>query len=166
MVKGKGLKVKEENAEIEQFKNQLARALADYDNLRKRVEAEKLGWEVEAESRAVLKFLPIIDMIEDAQKHLKDSGLAIVIGEFEKSLNELDVEKIKVAPGDEFNPLEMEAVETVSGGPEHKISEVVKTGWKIKDESFIIRPAKVKVFGGKPKKEEEVKKELNRGDYM
>jgi molecular chaperone GrpE len=135
--------------QLYQIKNQLARALADYDNLRKRVEAEKLNWEVEAESRAVLKFLPVLDMLEDAQVHLKNSGLAIVVGEFKKALSELDVEEIKAQPGDSFNPLEMEAIEMVSGGPVHKVSEVVKTGWKIKNEAFIIRPAKVKVFGKK-----------------
>jgi molecular chaperone GrpE (heat shock protein) len=148
MAKGKRQEVKEKiDEEKVLLKSQLARALADYDNLRKRVEAEKLGWEVEAESRAVLKMLPILDMIEDAQGHLKDSGLAIVIGEFKKSLSDLDVEEIKAQPGDNFNPLEMEAIEVVLGGPEHKISEVIKTGWKIKNEAFIIRPAKVKVFG-------------------
>jgi molecular chaperone GrpE (heat shock protein) len=104
-------------------------------------------WEVEAESRAVQKLLPVLDMIEDAQTHLKDSGLAIVIGEFKRSLSELDVEEIKASPGDEFNPLEEEVIEIVSGRVNNKISEVIKTGWKIKGESFIIRPAKVKVFG-------------------
>lgn len=148
MVKGKKQEIKEDE-EKALLKSQLARALADYDNLRKRIEVEKAGWEVEAESRAVLKLLPILDMIEDAQEHLKDSGLAIVIGEFKKSLQDLDVEEINIKIGEEFDPLKEEATEIVSGGKEHTVSEIVKTGWKIKDQAFIIRPARVKVFGNK-----------------
>ena len=66
------------------MKNQLARALADYDNLRKRVEGEKDAWEKIAASKVVLRLLPVLDMTLEAQKHLKDAGLAIVIGEFRK----------------------------------------------------------------------------------
>lgn len=148
MVKGKGLKIKEgKQGELDLLKNQLARALADYDNFRKRVETEKLGWEAEAESRAVLKLLPILDMIEDAQGHLKDSGLAIVIDEFKKSLNDLGVEEIVVRSGDYFDPLIEEATEIVTGSPENMVSEVVRSGWKIRNQPYIIRPARVKVSG-------------------
>ena len=141
MVKGK----KPENKEIERLKNQLARTLADYDNLRKRIESEKIVWEQIASTRAISGFLPIFDMLLDAQKHLKDPGLEIVTGEFRKSLNDLGVEEIRAAVGDEFNPLEEEAVDLVAEGKENTIAKVVQIGWKIKNQPFIIRPAKVKV---------------------
>ena len=152
MVKGK----KQENKEVEHLKNQLARALADYDNLRKRIESEKEAWEKIAASKVVLQLLPVFDMTLEAQKHLKDAGLEIVIGEFRKSLYDLGVEEIKVEVGDEFNPLEEEVVEMVAEGADNTVAEVVQIGWKIRDESFtgaltgqaerlIIRPAKVKV---------------------
>lgn len=141
MVKGK----KPESKEIVELKNQLARALADYDNLRKRIESEKEAWEKIAASKVVLQLLPVFDMLLDAQKHLKDAGLEIVIGEFRKSLYDLGVEEIRVEVGDEFNPLEEEVVEMVAEGRENTVAEVVQIGWKIRGESFIIRPAKVKV---------------------
>lgn len=136
---------KKKNEETEHLKNQLARALADYDNLRKRVESEKISWEQIAATRAVSGLLPVFDMILDSQKHLKDAGLEIVIGEFRKSLNDLGIEEIRAGIGDDFNPLEEEAVEMVAGGKENTIAEVVQIGWKIKNQPFIIRPAKVKV---------------------
>ncbi|MGA2910401.1 MAG: nucleotide exchange factor GrpE [Candidatus Microgenomates bacterium] len=139
-------KSKKNNQEVELLKGQLARALADYDNLRKRVESEKIAWEQIAATRAISGLLPVFDMLLDAQEHLKDAGLEIVIGEFRKSIQDLGVEEIRVAVGDEFNPLEEEAIEMVAGGKENTVAEVVQIGWKIKDQEFIIRPAKVKVF--------------------
>lgn len=134
------------NEEVALLKNQLARALADYDNLRKRVESEKQIMQGMAASKVVNGLLPVLDMLLDAQKHLQDPGVEIVIGEFRKSLYDLGVEEIRANIGDFFNPLEEEAVEMVAGGEENKIAEVMQIGWKIKDESFIIRPAKVKVY--------------------
>lgn len=148
------------------LKEQLARALADYDNLRKRVEAEKEGWEKIAASKVVLKLLPVLDMLVSAQAHLKDSGLELVLKGFKDSLSDLGVEEIQVKPGDDFNPLEEEVVETVPGGKKHKIAAVVQGGWKIKDEAFIIRPTKVKVYGPKTEKKEELEKEIARGNYV
>lgn len=145
--KTKEVKKEKKLSEVEELKNQVARALADYDNLRKRVEAEKESWETIAASKVALKLLPIFDMLGDAQKHLQDSGLEIVLREFRETLLGLGVEEIKVKPGDEFDPLLEEVVETVKGGKANTISEVVQSGWKIKNEAFIIRPAKVIVFG-------------------
>lgn len=132
--------------QLHEIKNQLARALADYDNLRRRVEAEKVTWEKMAASKVVLKFLPVFDMLIEAQKHVKDPGLEIVIGEFRKSLFELGIEEIGAGADDEFNPVVHEATEMVAGGKENTIAELVQTGWKIRGESYIIRPAKVKVY--------------------
>lgn len=148
-MKAKNLKPKvksEGSEEIENLKNQLARALADYDNLRRRVESEKGVWEKLAASKVVVRLLPVFDMMLEAQKHIKDPGLEIVVGEFRKSLFELGVEEIIVNSGDEFNPVFHEATDKVPGGKENTIAELVQTGWKIRDESYIIRPAKVKVY--------------------
>lgn len=151
MSKNSGHGIKEKEIELLQqqlreVKSQLVRTLADYDNLRKRIESEKIVWEKVAASKAVLKFLPVFDMILDAQRHLKDPGLEIVIGEFRKSLYELGVEEIRVEVGDKFNPINQEVTEMVAGGKEGQVAEVVQIGWKISGEEFIIRPAKVKVY--------------------
>lgn len=151
-IKGGKLKIKSEDKvhqELEIVKGMLARALADYDNLRKRIESEKESLEKNAGSKVVLKLLPVFDMIIDAQKHLKDSGLEIVIGEFRKSLYDLGIEEIKINIGDDFNPLEEEVSETVSGEKENTVAEILQMGWKIRGEGFIIRPARVNVVKNK-----------------
>lgn len=126
-------------------KSQLARALADYDNLRKRVEKGKEEFEKIAVLRFAIKALSIFDMLEDAQKHLKDSGIALTIEEFEKILEEEEVEKIKAEKGHKFDEELHEAVDVAKGGKKGRIAEVVLTGWKFVD-GPVIRPVKVKVY--------------------
>jgi molecular chaperone GrpE len=135
----------------QKLKEQLARALADYDNLRKRVEKEKEGFEKAARARIIARILPIFDMLEEVQKHLKDSGLAIALEEFEKLINEEGVERIKIKRGDRFDENLHEAVEAVEIVPDKgkdkkgRISEVRQSGWRFKEGS-IIRPVKVEVY--------------------
>jgi molecular chaperone GrpE len=155
------LKVKEEsevkseetrNVELDVVKGMLARALADYDNLKRRSEEEKLSWAKFSSLSIVSKLLPIMDMLESAQEHLKDSGLAIAIGEFKKVFNEEGLEEIRPEVGSEFNEETQEVIEVVDGTKDNTISEVVAPGWKFKDpvkdgaSGQIVRHAKVKVF--------------------
>ena len=142
MKKDVGKKTKK--GEFEDLKNQLARALADYDNLRKRVERERKQVEKIAGAKFALKALSVFDMLEDAQKHLKDSGISLTIEEFEKVLKDEGVEKIEAGPGTKFNEELHEAVEVVKAGKDGKIADVVLTGWKFRD-GPVIRPTKVKV---------------------
>ena len=135
--------------EIEHLKNQLARALADYDNLRKRTEREREDFGRVAKVMLIARLLSIYDMLEEAQKHLKDSGLAITIEEFTKVLKEEGIEKIDVKAGDAFNEEVHEAVEVTdlnSDGKdkEGKITEIVLSGWRLVD-GVVLRHAKVKV---------------------
>jgi len=133
---------------LEKANNQLARALADYDNLRKRIEREREGFEKVASARFAIKMLTVFDMIEEAQRHLKDSGIALTLEEFKKILEEEGIEKIEVGQGDKFDEEICEAVEVVKNGKGGKIVEVVLTGWKFSD-GPVIRPIKVKVSKGK-----------------
>jgi molecular chaperone GrpE len=140
----KDARKKTKKGEFEDLKNQLARALADYDNLRKRVERERDQVEKIAGAKFALKALSVFDMLEDAQKHLKDSGISLTIEEFEKVLKDEGVEKIESGPGTKFNEELHEAVEVVKTGKDGKIADVVLTGWKFRD-GPVIRPTKVKV---------------------
>lgn len=146
MVRKKTVSKKYESQEL---KNQLARALADYDNLRKRVEREREEVEGLVKVMIVSRLLPIYDMIEGAQKHLKDSGLAITIDEFINVLKEEGIEKIPLKPGDKFDEELHEAIEVVDTSVDEKvkegrISEVILSGWRLNN-GPIIRHAKVKV---------------------
>ena len=157
-----------EEISVEQLKNQLARMLADYDNLRKRVDSERETWIAFSSERIIIKILPILDALEAAQEHLKDQGLAIVISEYRKVLQEEGIEEIKPKAGDGFNNNYHEAVESVStkgsGVKDRgKIAELVLTGWRYNN-GRVIRHAKVKVFAKVTDKEEELEKEIARGN--
>jgi molecular chaperone GrpE len=126
------------------LKDQLTRALADYDNLRKRVERERVETEIKANLRLILRLLPIMDALKSAQLHLKDSGLAITIGELENIFKDEGLEEIKVEKGASFDPGLHEAVEAVAGKEDGKVAEVTLSGWKF-IEGPVIRYAKVKI---------------------
>ena len=130
--------------ELEAVKGMLARALADYDNLSKRVDRERLELGKMASVGVIIKLLPILDGLESAQEHLKDQGLAISLGEFKRVLSEEGLTEIKPKAGEEFNEQEMEAIEVVTGESDNKITEVVLAGWKFLD-GTVVRHAKVKV---------------------
>jgi molecular chaperone GrpE len=144
--KKRGKKI-EINEEAELLKAQLARILADYDNLQKRIEREK-GEFIKFSNQALIeRLLPIIDMLEQAQAHLNDGGLAIAINEFKDLLKEDGVEEINAKGGDEFNEELFEAVEAVDGedGEGGRVAEMVLSGYKFID-GPVIRPVKVKVY--------------------
>lgn len=139
------VKVEEKiNEEAELLKAQLLRTLADYDNLVKRVEREREVFGKVASIGVLTKLMPVLDNIENAEKHLQDPGLAICIGEFKKVFSEEGLNEISPKIGDEFDENLMEAIEVVSGTEDNKISEVVLTGWKFND-GQVVRHAKVKV---------------------
>ena len=127
-----------------QIQMQLVRALADYDNLRKRGEEEKEIWLKFSTERVLTKLLPILDMLESAQDHLKDGGLAIGLTEFRKILQEEGLEEIKPKPGDAFDHKVHEVVESIEGAKEKKgqIAETVLSGWRFVD-GPVIRFAKI-----------------------
>lgn len=127
-----------------ELETQLARALADYDNLNKRVERERAEHTVYANLKLVLKFLPIIDMLEQSQSHLKDPGIAIALKEIDDLMSSEDVERIKSDDGVAYDEEMHEVVEIVDGKKDGLITETVLTGWKYED-GLVIRPAKVKV---------------------
>jgi len=127
------------------LKEQLARALADYDNLKKRAEREQEDCERRSAARLVARLFPVIDMLEQVQGHLQDSGLAIALGELAERLKEEDIEAIEPKRGEQFNEETMEAVETVADGElkEGKVTAVNLKGYRMGDR--ILRHAKVVV---------------------
>jgi len=138
--------------QVNELQSQLARALADYDNLRKRTNIEREVLLKFSSERIIARILPILDGIESAQMHLKDSGLAIIIADFKKLLYDERLEEILCSKGEEFNEDLHEAIEVSDGGKKGTISELILSGWKFID-GPVLRHAKVKVFGGKIERE-------------
>lgn len=121
------------------------RALADYQNLEKRVEREKDNFIKFANTVLILKMLPILDNLQRAGSHLKDQGIDLVIKQFKEALNSEGVTEIN-SSGTTFDPELHEAVEKVSG-EDDRVIDIVESGYKMGDK--VIRPAKVTVGGKK-----------------
>lgn len=141
-------------AKNNELEAQLKRALADYQNLEKRVEEERKLLSKLSASLLIEKLLPVLDNLEKAQAHLKDEGLEIVLKQFKEILSAEGVEEI-AAHGAQFNPNYHEAVETQQGENDNVVIKVLEKGYKI--ENTVLRPAKVIV--SKKKLEHEAKEE-------
>ena len=107
----KSKKVDNKNIELE---NQLKRALADYQNLERRVSQERQLLGQLSTALIIEKFLPVLDNLESAQSHLNDQGLSLVIKQFKDILQGEGVEEIN-ATDQVFDPNLHEAVEVVEG---------------------------------------------------
>jgi len=132
------------HAELETMKGMLARALADYDNLNKRVDRERADLGKIASVGIIVRLLPVLDNLESAQVHLQDAGLAISIVEFKKVLSEEGLTEIKPNIGDVFDENTMEVIEVVKGTSDNIVTETVLIGWRFED-GTVVRHAKVKV---------------------
>ncbi len=146
MSKNKKLEINQEKEHIKALQDQLARALADYDNFRKRTEREKFQLTQVIKSQLVATLLPAIDMLIETQKHLSDVGLSMAIQEIGKSLKEEGIVEIETKKGGKFNELLHEAVDTVKDKEKAngEIVEEVFKGWRVVD-GPVIRHAKVRV---------------------
>jgi len=139
---------KTQNAEeLDNMKNQLARAMADYANLVKRTDEERGTMFKLASISFMTKILPILDNLKQAQKHINDSGIIIIIGQLETLAKEEGFEEIKIKVGDKFNEETSEAIDTIETLEEkdnNMISEVLMSGWRYTD-GTVVRHARVKV---------------------
>ncbi|HSX18562.1 MAG TPA: nucleotide exchange factor GrpE [Candidatus Saccharimonadales bacterium] len=132
-------KVDERN---EQLESQLKRALADYQNLERRVEEERRLLSTLSSALVIEKFLPVLDNLESAQKHLNDEGLEMVMKQFKDILNQEGVVEIE-AEGQTFDPQLHEAIEVKEGENNNMVVSTVRKGYKINDK--VLRPAQVVV---------------------
>lgn len=134
---------KTNNTETEVLKGQLARALADYDNLVKRTQGEKAVWMGFAKKELLIKLLTVVDSLEKAQAHLKDSGLDLVLAELKKIFEDEGI--VEIDTGGEFDANLHDAIDMEVGGKKNMIAEVLQKGYKFTT-GEVIRHAKVRVY--------------------
>jgi len=132
-----------EEDKITQLEDQLKRALADYKNLEKRIDAKRQEWVLSSNRILIEKLIPILDDLFLAQKHLRDDGLNISIQKFLDILAEEGVEQI-LTTDTEFDPNTMECV-SVQEGEKDMVLEELRKGYIISDN--VLRPAQVIVGG-------------------
>ena len=146
------------NPEIENLQQQvgelteaLQRERADAMNIRRRHDEQIASLRTTTKANVVEQLLPVIDNFERALKHVPADltendyikGVEGVVRQFEKTLVELGVERIKTV-GEPFDPNLHEAVSMEEGDGEHEVvSEELQAGYKIGDD--VIRHAMVRV---------------------
>lgn len=145
------------DAEFEQKLGELTldlqRTRADFENYRKRVDAEKVAAREAGQASAILKLLPVIDNIERAiaytPEELKDNtwvqSVANLVKHLEKSIESLNLARIDAKPGTPFNPELHEAIQfdEEATGEKEVIAEELQAGYTLN--GHVIRHAMVKV---------------------
>lgn len=137
--------------EVEQYKDKYLRAVAEFDNYRKRTLKEKAELLLNGSEKAVCAFLPILDDFERAIADKTEDvnaikeGIQIIFNKFNKTLESLGVKKIETE-GKDFDVDFHEAVAMVPGmgdDKKGKVIDCVQTGYQLNDK--VIRHAKVAV---------------------
>lgn len=137
--------------EVEQYKDKYLRAVAEFDNYRKRTLKEKAELLLNGSEKAVCAFLPILDDFERAIADKTEDvnaikeGVQIIFNKFNKTLESLGVREIETE-GKDFDVDFHEAVAMVPGmgdDKKGKVIDCVQTGYQLNDK--VIRHAKVAV---------------------
>ena len=134
--------------ELEEEKNKFLRALADFDNFRKRMAAEREEIIAFANETFITALLPIIDNFERALKKENQGsleeltkGIALIKRQLEDTFEKLGVKVIE-SVGQPFDPILHHAIMTrESDNPENTVIEEMQKGYTMHGK--VIRPAMV-----------------------
>lgn len=139
------------------LQNSYLRLQADWDNYRKRTEASRAEERVRASEGLVKDLLPVLDSLELALKHAKESGeggsltegVEAIRGKMLQVLGKHNVEQLE-AQGQPFDAMQHQAVNTREDDsvPEETVVEVYQQGYKMGEK--VLRPAMVVTSTGGP----------------
>lgn len=140
---------------IEELTNQLARAMADLQNYKRRSEEEKTSFVKFANAELLKIILPILDNLERSISHLPEElknndwtkGMLHIHEDLLKTFEKIGLKKIKTV-GEKLDPKKHEAL-LAGPGEMDMITEEYEPGYSLMDET--IKPAKVKVGNGSQK---------------
>jgi len=147
------LELKAEVEKTKEYQDKLLRAQADFDNLRKRLEKERLEFLKYANEGVLLELLNVLDDLERTINLAEDKhedlnaflkGVEMILAHLYDMLKQHGVKPIE-AEGKVFDPHYHEALMQVENKdlPEHTIVEVLQKGYLMHER--VIRTAKVKV---------------------
>ena len=136
-------------AQIEKLEAQLKnkeslylRALADYQNLEKRIRESNQQQEETQIKFILLEFLTINDDMEKAVEFEKNPGLKLIKKKLVHIFERLGVKEIRVLKKT-FSPDSMECVQTIYGKKDNLVVKVHQKGYFYKGQ--LLRPARVVV---------------------
>ncbi len=135
-------KIEELETKNEELNNSWKRALADYQNLEKRMVADRFDAARYSGQKIFRELIAVLDILQKASEHLKDQGLKLAVDSFLKVLEENGVTKIEVL-GKKFDPQTMECIEAIESDKVDEVLEEVRLGYMLYDK--VLRAAQVKV---------------------
>lgn len=144
--------LRSKSGDMDAYYDKYLRAHAEFENAKKRMEKDKVDFLKFANDGLLFEFLPILDSLEIAEKHIKEAkdfkavqeGVDMIQLQIQKFLKDIGVEKIK-AVGQKFDPHMHDAVETeeAKDKDEGLILAELKPGYKLNGR--LLRPASVKI---------------------
>jgi molecular chaperone GrpE len=152
--------------DIDAITNNWKRTLADFENYKRRKEAENKELVEFAREVTVAKLLPTLDALSQALKHVPQfpkapslvkegepeagefekryqnwqAGMSGILMQLDKTLGELGVKKIE-AVGKKFDPNFHEAIREQEGEEDSVVVEEIQTGFELNGK--VIRPSQV-----------------------
>lgn len=158
-------KIAELELELAATRDKLLRAHADFDNFRKRNYKEMSDLRTYVKADTIQPVLNVFDHFKlalDASEKKPDfkvlgDGMKMILAEFQKSMNDLDIDIIQVSEGQLFDPnlhdaASKEPSDKIEDG---KILRQWRQGYKMGER--VLRPASVVISSG-PATQEEKKK--------
>lgn len=141
----------DDSAQISELKTKLVQAQADFENIKKRLEKDKITAVNFANESFARDLLPVLDTLEmainaagddEASAKIKE-GVSLTIDSFKQVLNKHGVRMIQTTEGGEFNPQIHNAMsyiqsQTIASG---RIAQIYQHGYMYNDR--ILRPAMV-----------------------
>ncbi|TYP54985.1 nucleotide exchange factor GrpE [Thermosediminibacter litoriperuensis] len=142
--------LEEKEKEAADYKERWLRALADYDNFKKRTQKEIQDIYLYAGEQLIKDILPILDNFERALNSVEDTesatyeGVKLIYNQMKNVLNKFGVREIE-AEGKPFDPHFHEVIMTVESDKYESdtVVEVLQKGYTY--HSKVIRPCLVKV---------------------
>lgn len=142
----------EAQARIEQQRDQMMRALADAENLRKRAQAEAAAAQKYALERFAENLLPVVDSLEAALKSGDTSGIELTLRQLQAALEKSGIQEISPAPGERFDPHRHQAMAAVEAEAEpNTVVALMQKGYSLHNR--VLRPALVTVARAVEKQE-------------
>jgi molecular chaperone GrpE len=142
----------EAQARLEDQREQMLRALAETENVRKRLQAESANAQKYALERFADGLLPVVDSLEAAVHSADVSGIEVILRQLKAALEKASIREINPAPGERFDPHREQAMAAVEADAEpNTIVAVMQKGYSLHDR--VLRPALVTV--AKPRVEVE-----------
>ena len=129
------------DAQVAELTGDLQRTRADFENFRKQIEVQKENERKMTKFATVMKVLPLLDDMERAVRTYEE--LKPLEKTLDKTLKDLNLEKIDSGENVEFNPELHDAMMVDGEGEKEVIAETLRPGYYYEGE--VLRPAMVKV---------------------